>query len=90
MSDPKQRLDHGSKFPYDAGSNFWEGDGNSTPPQALDWAHAAARGILADLLDRRGVQRLRPGVLLLDVFDGAADVYGNIGGGLGVSHGWLR
>lgn len=56
MSDPKQRLDHGSKFPYDAGSNFWEGDGNSTPPQALDWAHAAARGILADLLDRRGVK----------------------------------
>ena len=26
------------------------------PPPAIDWAHTAARGVLADLCDRRGVK----------------------------------
>ena len=39
-----RQLEHGAKFPYD-------GDG-----PAIDWAHAAARGVLADLCDRRGVK----------------------------------
>ena len=55
MDYAKHRLDHGAQFPYDAGADFWE-DRNPTPPPATDWAHAAARGVLADLLDRRGIK----------------------------------
>lgn len=39
-----RNLKHGEDFPYD-------GEG-----AAKDWAHAAARGVLADLLDRRGIK----------------------------------
>lgn len=56
-SKPAQNsLDHGALFPYDAGADFWE-DRTPTPAPTLDWAHAAARGILADLGDRRGVKQ---------------------------------
>lgn len=51
----KHRLQHGAEFPYDAGADFWE-DRAPTPQPATDWAHAAARGVLADLLDRRGIK----------------------------------
>lgn len=50
MDISKHRLDQGAKYPYD------DGDSNLTPPPAIDWAHAAARGVLADLLDRRGIK----------------------------------
>ncbi|WP_449122204.1 hypothetical protein [Pseudomonas viridiflava] len=43
----KSSLEMGAEFPYD--------DDNDTPSPAVDWAHAAARGVLADLGDRRGV-----------------------------------
>lgn len=49
-------LDHGAKYPYDGGADFWE-DRSPDPPPAMDWAHAAARGVLCDLLDRRGIKR---------------------------------
>ena len=52
---PTQLIVHGAEFPYDAGADFWE-DRNPLPPPAADWAHAAARGVLADLLDRRGIK----------------------------------
>jgi Mor family transcriptional regulator len=54
----KKRLEHGNEFPYDAGAKFWEDESqeNVTPPAPKDWAHAAARGVLADLLDRRSVK----------------------------------
>ncbi|KTB69957.1 MULTISPECIES: hypothetical protein [Pseudomonas] len=42
----KSSLKMGAEFPY---------DDNDTPSPAVDWAHAAARGVLADLGDRRGV-----------------------------------
>ncbi|WP_274644960.1 hypothetical protein [Pseudomonas serbica] len=42
-----RQLEHGATFPYD-------GD-NDNPTPATDWAHAAARGVLANLLDRGGV-----------------------------------
>jgi hypothetical protein len=50
------RIKHGAEFPYDAGEEWWDGDGETLPPPATDWAHAAARGILADLNDRRGIK----------------------------------
>jgi hypothetical protein len=55
MDMTKHRLEYGAKHPYDAGADFWE-DRKPTPPPATDWAHAAARGVLADLCDRRGVK----------------------------------
>lgn len=55
MDITRHRLKHGAEFPYDAGSDFWE-DRVPSPKPADDWAHAAARGVLADLLDRRGIK----------------------------------
>ena len=49
------RIEHGAHFPYDGGAEFWE-DRTPTPPPATDWAHTAARGVLADLLDMRGIK----------------------------------
>jgi hypothetical protein len=49
------RIEFGAHFPYDGGADFWE-DRNPVPPPAVDWAHSAARGVLADLLDRRGIK----------------------------------
>ena len=55
MDITAHRLDHGARFPYDGGADFWA-DRNPVPPPATDWAHAAARGVLIDLLDRRGIK----------------------------------
>lgn len=55
MSNPAIRVRHGNKFPYDAPDKWWDGDA-SNPPKADDWAHSAARGVLADLQDRRGIK----------------------------------
>lgn len=52
--DNLKKLRHGNRFPYDATDEWWESD--SEPPPVDDWAHAAARGVLADLTDRRGVK----------------------------------
>lgn len=46
---PEQTLKFGAEYPYDAN------DEGEAPP-ATDWAHAAARGVLADLCDRRGIK----------------------------------
>lgn len=56
MDMHKHRLQHGAQFPYDGGADFWE-DRTPIPPPATDWAHAAARGVLADLLDRRSIKQ---------------------------------
>lgn len=49
-------LNKGAKYPFDAPDEWWAGDGECPPPPS-DWAHAAARGVLADLQDRAGVKR---------------------------------
>lgn len=54
MSDARFSLDQGDRFPYDGGAAFWNGE--APVPSAKDWAHRAARGILADLSDRRGIK----------------------------------
>lgn len=43
----KSKLEMGEQFPYD--------DNGESPSPATDWAHSAARGVLADLEGRRGV-----------------------------------
>lgn len=45
---PQLSLSHGCEFPYDTS------DDEVFAP-VTDWAHAAARGVLANLLDRSGV-----------------------------------
>lgn len=40
---------NGNLFPFD------QEDGKSTPP--VDWAHSAARGVLNNLKDRRGIRQ---------------------------------
>lgn len=49
-------LNHGRDFPFDAGEVWWNGKGDN-PPAAVDRSHAAARGIFADLTDRRGIKQ---------------------------------
>jgi len=51
----KQTLKHGNDFPLDAPDAWWEGDATNPPPPK-DWAHSAARGVIADLQDRCGIK----------------------------------
>ena len=51
----RNRISHGNKFPYDAKDSWWRG-GKRSEISPIDWAHSAARGILADLQDRRGIK----------------------------------
>lgn len=55
MTNAEQSLRHGNEFPYDASDAWWRSHSRK-PPRAKDWAHRAARGILADLTDRRAVK----------------------------------
>lgn len=52
--DNLKSLRHGNRFPFDAPDSWWES--TDEPPAFDDWAHAAARGVLADLQDRRGIK----------------------------------
>lgn len=51
----ERRLKRGADFPYDASDRWWDGSGMN-PPKAKDWAHAAARGVIADLTDRNTIK----------------------------------
>lgn len=53
----RRTLQRGLDFPYDAPDQWWEGMLGASPPPPVDWAHAAARGVVADLTDRRGIKR---------------------------------
>ncbi len=55
MDFTERRLDRGARFPYDGGADFWE-DRAPLPATAIDWAHAAARGVLEYLMDRRRIK----------------------------------
>ena len=47
----------GSDYPYDSTDEWQEHfSGSRLPPPAVDWAHAAARGVIAELSDRRGIK----------------------------------
>lgn len=50
------RLKHGADYPFDAPDNWWRKSKHPKPPPADDWAHAAARGVIADLQDRGGIK----------------------------------
>lgn len=48
------RLVHADKWPYDGSAVYFEDDDRKPLPG--DWAVRAARGVLADLSDRRGIK----------------------------------
>ena len=48
-------LNHSNLFPYDANDAWWLGAGHNPPPPT-DCAHAAARGVIADLQNRAGIK----------------------------------
>lgn len=58
MKTAKEALLHGDEFPFDAHDSWWyNGDEDKGPPPApFDWAHRAARGIIAELKERRGIK----------------------------------
>jgi hypothetical protein len=50
-------LQQGERYPYDA-TDEWKATTNyeDDAPPAEDWAHGAARGVVVDLKDRRGIK----------------------------------
>ena len=58
MNDAQIALELGDEYPYE----LTPGD-NLTPP---DWAHRAARGVMADLNDRSGIKHELRGVRMDD------------------------
>ena len=50
-------LESGSEFPFDAPDAWWHREDEPVPPPAKDWAHRAARGVLYNLSDRRGIKQ---------------------------------
>lgn len=55
MATPKQQIRHGNEFPFDETDAWWDTDGKK-PTKPKDWAHAAARGVITSLQDRRGIK----------------------------------
>jgi hypothetical protein len=55
-TDAQRCLSDGACFPYDAPDEWFEQSGEPLPPPARDWSHRAARGVLANLSDRRGIK----------------------------------
>ena len=58
MTDTDKALQFGNEYPYDAPDRWlaYEGETTLPAPHSKDWAHRAARGIIADLKDRRGIK----------------------------------
>ena len=76
---PKQIADHklamGARFPFDAPDIWWANGGSPAP--AKDWAHAAARGVLADLTDRGGIKHTLDSIdeeIRVEIVDSLADI----------------
>ena len=57
FNEAKHSIELGSTYPYDAPDSWWQSDETRIPPPATDYAHKAARGILANLTDRRGIKQ---------------------------------
>lgn len=59
-NDVSFALTMGDEYPYDAPDDWWRNSSDRevlSGPPPKDWAHRAARGIYADLLDRRGIKQ---------------------------------
>jgi hypothetical protein len=66
MTPAETALDHGNKFPYDAPDAWWhayeEEERPEMPRLPNTPAHRTARGVLADLLDRRSIKHSFTGI----------------------------
>lgn len=49
-------LQQGERYPYDASDEWKDTNHDDDAPPAEDWAHGAARGVVVDLKDRRGIK----------------------------------
>ena len=54
----QRALAMGAEYPFDARAEWDEHGDRVSPPPPVDWAHAAARGVIADMSDRRGLRDL--------------------------------
>jgi hypothetical protein len=52
----KKTIEHGSLFPFDATDKWWNDDHDKYTPFPGDWSVIAARGVIADLRDRRDIK----------------------------------
>jgi hypothetical protein len=50
-------IERGECFPFDGSDEFWSSDISVPPAPSRDWIHVAARGIMADVTDRRGIKQ---------------------------------
>lgn len=60
-NDASFALTMGDEYPYDAPDDWWRDSSDRevlSGPPPKDWAHRAARGIYADLLDRSEIKEL--------------------------------
>jgi hypothetical protein len=62
VDDVRYTLERGNALPYDAPNEWWVDSSDPAPPPADDWAHAAARGVMADLTDRHTIKRAFEGI----------------------------
>jgi hypothetical protein len=54
---PLKQIKHGNAYPFDERDAWWNSDNEpQKPSKPKDWAHAAARGIIAGLQDRQGIK----------------------------------
>lgn len=77
MSNAQNRLEYGAKFPYDAPDSWNQNYPNVTALPATDWAHQAARGVLADLCDRHGIRQELDGLgedVRIELVESFADI----------------
>lgn len=51
----------GAEYPYDVSDAWWDID-DEVPPPPDDWAHSAARGVLADLQSRGAIKQVLEGI----------------------------
>lgn len=49
-------LEFGARFPFDGSDDFWDGRAAASP--ALDWEHAAGRGVLASISIYPGIKQV--------------------------------
>lgn len=52
----RTQIAHGNAFPFDASDAWWNDAAEQRRPKPTDWAHSAARGIIASLQDRAGIK----------------------------------
>lgn len=72
-----EALTYGSQMPFDAPDKWWHDPSDPPPPRARDWAHKAARGVMAELQGRTIIKDALadvPAALARDVVGAIAEI----------------